>query len=237
MSGELFASVDNLICIFYGKLYMNCSWDVTEHASEGAQFILAYREQNPSDVYNCADYLVDGGRNIGCVNENIRIEDTIEIIICISETNMDAKLPYCRIVNPFNFFKLDSPINVMIDKSTDEVKWTLPKVDLPTHCYTFQLNCTNLNDGNTLLQNVTSTNHIISRDHTKKYSLHVRATVNDECFESHIWSDWSKPLVIDPDGRDMCFPTIVAVVAVILVALVLLLVLVCIKNRLTRVSS
>ncbi|XP_055487569.1 uncharacterized protein LOC129694834 [Leucoraja erinacea] len=149
LSGELFASVDNLTCIFYGKLYMNCSWDVTEHASEGAQFNLSYRERNPSPVYNCTDYLVDGGRNIGCVNENIRIEDTIEIIICISEVNKKDKLPYCRIVNPYHFFKLDSPINVMIDKSTDEVKWTLPKFDLNTNCYMFQLNCTNLNDGNT----------------------------------------------------------------------------------------
>ncbi|XP_032879208.1 interleukin-5 receptor subunit alpha-like isoform X2 [Amblyraja radiata] len=196
LPGESFASVDNLICIFYGELYMNCSWDVTEDASEDARFILSYRERNPSDVFNCADYLVDGGRNIGCVNENIRIEDTIKIIICISEVNKEAKLPYCRIVNPFNSYKLDSPINVMIDKSTDEVKWTLPTFDFNTICYTFQLNCTNLNDGNTKLENVTSTNHIITRDHTKEYSLHVRAAVNDKCFESHFWSDWSKSLVI-----------------------------------------
>ncbi|XP_032879215.1 interleukin-13 receptor subunit alpha-2-like [Amblyraja radiata] len=105
LPGESFASVDNLTCIFYGELYMNCSWDVTEDASDDAQFILSYRERNPSDVYNCADYLEDGGRNIGCVNENIRIEDTDKITICISEVNKKDKLPYCRIVKPTNFCK------------------------------------------------------------------------------------------------------------------------------------
>ncbi|XP_055492432.1 interleukin-5 receptor subunit alpha-like isoform X2 [Leucoraja erinacea] len=237
LSGELFASVDNLICIFYGKLYMNCSWDVTEHASEGAQFNLSYRERNPSEVYNCTDYLVDGGRNIGCVNHKYRLGEATETIICISEVNKKDKLPYCRIVKPGSFYKLDSPMNVTINKSTDEVEWTLPKFGLNIICYNFQLNITNLNDRNSKLENVTTTNHFISRDHTKKYSVHVRVVVNDNCLESSIWSDWSKPLIIDPDGRDMSFPTIVAVVAVILVALVLLLVLVCMKNGLTRVSS
>ncbi|XP_078259052.1 interleukin-5 receptor subunit alpha-like [Rhinoraja longicauda] len=230
-AGDLFASVDNLTCIFYGDAFMNCSWDVTENASKDAQFLLSYRERNPSEVYNCTDYL-DGGRNVGCVNHKYYFNKSIEIIICISDVNKKDRLPYCRIVKPSLFYKLNSPISVTINSSTDEVKWTLPKFDFGIICYKFQLNITNWDDRNTKLENVTRTYHSISRDHTKRYSVNVRAVMNDICLESSIWSDWSKPLIIDPDGKDMSFPTIVAVLAVILVALVLLLVFICTKCEL-----
>ncbi|XP_078259089.1 interleukin-5 receptor subunit alpha-like [Rhinoraja longicauda] len=232
LSRDSFASVDNLTCIFYGEAFMNCSWDVTENASKDAQFLLSDRERNPSEVYNCTDYLTDGGRNVGCVNHKYYTEEVNEIIICISEVKKKDRLPYCRIVKPALFYKPDSPISVTINSSTDVIKWTLPKFYFSIYCYKFQLNITNWDDRNTKLENVTETHHSISRDHTKRYSVNVRAVVNDKCGESCIWSDWSKPLIIDPDGKDMSLLTIVAVIAVILVVLVLLLVFICIKCEL-----
>ncbi|XP_051881487.1 interleukin-5 receptor subunit alpha-like isoform X2 [Pristis pectinata] len=197
---DSFASVDNLTCIFYGNTYMNCTWDINENAPENEQYILSYRKEQTSDMYNCTNYRMSGARNTGCVGHKYDIDLSYEIIICISELNNKTKLPYCRKVKPYYFHKLNNPINVRINKSTDEVTWNLPEVNFGPSCYKYQLNITNWNDKeDQKVKNTSVAKYVISRDKTKRYSVQVRALVNDICLESTIWSDWSKPLIIEMD--------------------------------------
>ncbi|XP_072900288.1 interleukin-5 receptor subunit alpha-like isoform X2 [Hemitrygon akajei] len=226
---DSFASVDNLTCVFYGNTYMNCTWDVYDDATEDAQYILSYRMQDASVIYNCTNYRVDGTRNTGCIGHRYDLQLFSEITMCISELTNKTKLPYCRIFGPYKFHKLGSPINVKINKSTDEVTWNLAKDNLSLICYDVQLKITDWNNGEQKVKNTSDTKYVISRDKTKKYSVQVRVKVNNVCLESFIWSDWSKPLIIAPDASDMSVLAIASVFAVILVVLILLLVFICIN--------
>ncbi|XP_069748101.1 interleukin-5 receptor subunit alpha-like isoform X2 [Narcine bancroftii] len=191
-----FASVYNLTCIFYGNMWMNCTWEIYNDGPEDAQYHLSYRKMHSNNLYNCSNYLVAGGRNIGCVGHKYDLALSYELIVCISEMNNKTKLPHCRRLQPSSFHKLDNPINVKINKSTDVVTWKLPEVNYNPICYKFQLNITNWSNGDQKVENVSATKYVISRDQTKKYSLQVRVLMNDKCLESTIWSDWSKPLII-----------------------------------------
>ncbi|XP_059819781.1 interleukin-5 receptor subunit alpha-like [Hypanus sabinus] len=228
---DSFASVENLTCVFYGNTYMNCTWDVYDDATEDAQFILSYRMQDASVIYNCSNYRVDGTKNTGCIGHRYDLPLFLVITMCISELTNKTKLPYCRIFGPYKFHKLGSPINVKINKSTDEVTWNLANDNLNPICYDVQLKITDWNNGEQKVKNTSDTKYVISRDKTKKYSVQVRVKVNNFCLESIIWSDWSKPLIIASDASDMSVLAIASVFAVILVVLILLLVFICIKCK------
>ncbi|XP_062910644.1 interleukin-5 receptor subunit alpha-like isoform X3 [Mobula hypostoma] len=232
---DSFASVDNLTCVFYGNTYMNCTWDVFDDVSEDAQYTLSYRkEQDTNDIYNCTNYRVDGTRNTGCIGHRYDLDLACQITMCISDLTNKTKLPYCRIFGPYKFQKLGSPINVKINKSTDEVTWNLAEDNLKLICYAFQLKITDLNSRQYKVENTAVTKYVISRDKTKRYSVQVRVTVNNDCLASTIWSDWSKPLIIAPDASDMSVLAIASVFAVILVVLILLLIFICIRIHLSE---
>ncbi|XP_067841834.1 interleukin-5 receptor subunit alpha-like [Heptranchias perlo] len=228
---DSFASIDNLSCIFYDT-YMNCTWDINKKAPQNAQYFLSYRLANEDNLNNCTNYHKDGRRNVACYGHKYERNLVNEVNICVSESSNKSTLPYCRNMNPGLFYKLYTPINVTININTDEVKWTLPGKNSNSDCYTYQINITNWSDHVQKVENVSSTKYVISRDQEKRYSVQVRGTVNDNCFQSSLWSDWTKPLHIGSDSKDFPLLTIAAVVAVIFVGIVLLLVYICVRCKL-----
>ncbi|XP_067889312.1 interleukin-5 receptor subunit alpha-like [Heterodontus francisci] len=235
---DLFASVDNLSCIFYGNTYMNCSWDINEKIPQDAQYFLSYRQEYEDYINNCTNYQLDEQRNVACSGHKYEMNLLSNINICVSELSNKTKLPYCRNIIPGHFYILYAPVNVTINKITDEVKWKLPEMDYKPICYTYQINITDWSDHFQKVADVNSTKYVISRDQKKRYSVQVRATVNYNCLQSFYWSDWSKPLHIEPDSMDFSLSTIVAVVTVIFIAIVLVLVFLCTKFKLlSKVSQ
>ncbi|XP_059502781.1 interleukin-5 receptor subunit alpha-like isoform X5 [Stegostoma tigrinum] len=195
-SRDAFTSIDNLTCVFYGNTYMNCTWNIAESASPNAEYVLSYRNVNADDVKNCSHYQSDGQRNVACYGHKYEEDLLNKVNICVSDLSNKTKLPFCRNIYPAGYQKLYPPINIVLNKSTDEVKWELQEMDVPDFCYTYQINITNWSDQAHEVLEVQSAKYVISRDREKRYSVKVRATVNIYCYQSSLWSEWSKPLNI-----------------------------------------
>uniref|UniRef100_UPI00398F0F1D interleukin-5 receptor subunit alpha-like isoform X4 n=1 Tax=Pristiophorus japonicus TaxID=55135 RepID=UPI00398F0F1D len=200
---DLFASINNLSCIFYDNNYMNCTWDINKETPQGAQYFLSYRQTNEDTVTNCTNYHKDGQRNVACYGHKYEIDSIDEVNICVSESSNKTTLPFCRKMHPAGFYKLYTPINVTINENTDEVKWKLPKGNVNSSCYIYEIKITNRSNRGSIqnVENLTGGKYVISRDQKKKYSVQVRGKVVFECYESIFWSDWSKPLII---GASYC---------------------------------
>ncbi|XP_048453707.1 interleukin-5 receptor subunit alpha-like isoform X1 [Rhincodon typus] len=231
-SRDAFTSIDNLTCVFYGNTYMNCTWNIAESASPDAEYFLSYRNVNADDVKNCTHYQSDGQRNVACYGHKYEEDLLNEVNICVSELSNRTKLPYCRNIYPASYQKLYPPINIVINKSTDEVKWELLEMDVPDFCYTYQINITNWSDQVHEVLEVKSAKYVISRDHGKRYSVKVRAIVNENCYQSSLWSEWSKPLNIEPEIKNLPLSTIIAVVMVNFSLMVLVPIFICTKFNL-----
>uniref|UniRef100_UPI00398E3BE6 interleukin-5 receptor subunit alpha-like isoform X3 n=1 Tax=Pristiophorus japonicus TaxID=55135 RepID=UPI00398E3BE6 len=231
---DLFASINNLSCIFYDNNYMNCTWDINKETPQGAQYFLSYRQTNEDTVTNCTNYHKDGQRNVACYGHKYEIDSIDEVNICVSESSNKTTLPFCRKMHPAGFYKLYTPINVTINENTDEVKWKLPKGNVNSSCYIYEIKITNRSNRGSIqnVENLTGGKYVISRDQKKKYSVQVRGKVVFECYESIFWSDWSKPLIIEPNSTGLSVLTIAILVTVIFVVIVLLLVFICTKCKL-----
>ncbi|XP_043548279.1 interleukin-5 receptor subunit alpha-like isoform X1 [Chiloscyllium plagiosum] len=231
-SRDAFTSIDNLTCVFYGTTYMNCTWNIAEDAPPDAEYFLSYRKAYADDVKNCTHYQSNGQRNVACYGHKYEEHLLTEVNICVSELSNKTKLPYCRNIFPATYQKLDPPINIVINKSTDEVKWELPEMGLNDDCHTYQINITNWSDQKHEVREVNSAKYVMSRDHGKRYSVKIRATVNDMCFKSTLWSEWSKPLNIEIEMKNFSLSTIIAVVTLNFIAMVLVPIFICTKFNL-----
>ncbi|XP_072333402.1 interleukin-5 receptor subunit alpha-like isoform X1 [Scyliorhinus torazame] len=230
-SRDSFAPVDNLTCIFDDN-YMNCTWNITENAPQDAEHFLSYRMENANDINNCTNYQRDEQGNVACRGHKYEKNLVSKLNICVSESSNRTKLPYCRNIIPAFYYKLDTPINITINKDTNEVEWKLPKMHYSDSCYTYEINLTDWSDPTPKVKNVSSTKYVISRDHEKRYSVQVRGTVNRDCHESLFWSEWSKPFHIEPDAKVFDLLTILAAVGVFFVGTVLVLIFFCTRFKL-----
>ncbi|XP_078401218.1 interleukin-5 receptor subunit alpha-like [Cetorhinus maximus] len=229
---DSFASVDNLTCVFYDDHYMNCTWTINENAPQDAEYILSYRTENVNDTKNCTNYQKVEQRNVACHSHRYEKHLVSKVNICVSESSNKTKLPYCRNIIPAVYYKVYTPINVTINESTDEVKWELPKMNYKASCYVYQINITNWSDRVHEVLNVNSTKYVINRNHEKRYSVQVRGTISSDCYESIFWSEWSKPLNIEPDSMNFTLLIIVTALAVNFVVLVLVPIFVCTRFEL-----
>ncbi|XP_078078640.1 interleukin-5 receptor subunit alpha-like isoform X2 [Mustelus asterias] len=231
-SRDLFASVDNLTCIFYDNHSMNCTWNITENAPQDTEYLLSYRTENTDNVHSCTNNQQDEWRNTACRGLKYNRNLIPRVNICVSESSNKTKYPYCRNIVPAAYYKVDTPINVTVNKSTDEVNFELPKMHYQASCYVYQINITNWSDHVHKVINVNSTKYVISRDHKKRYSVQVRATTSSICYRSFLWSEWSKSFTFEPDAKDFALSTIIAALVVIFVVTVLMPIFICTRFQL-----
>eukprot|EP00062_Callorhinchus_milii_P006838 gi/632947821/ref/XP_007889256.1/ PREDICTED: interleukin-3 receptor subunit alpha isoform X1 [Callorhinchus milii] len=198
-----FASIENLSCVFYNIEYMNCTWDISEIAPQDSQFVLFYREDEQNDTHTCEKYHTQLRRNIGCYSQRYNGSLFSEGFICVAETSNPEARPHCRMITPSSFYILNPPMNFKLKSPSHMATWELGE-DYSYHvpCYTFQINIIDWRGNTSKVENVSSTRFAINTNPVEGFSVQVRATMNYNCYESSLWSKWSRTITRKPEAME-----------------------------------
>ncbi|XP_067841838.1 interleukin-5 receptor subunit alpha-like [Heptranchias perlo] len=219
---------DNLSCIFYDNSCMNCTWEINEKAPPDAQYRLFYTLKYSKKIKNCTNYHKNGRRNVTCHVQKFELNPFDKATICVAESSQKLTNPYCKDIVPVICYKSSPPINVKVTES--EVEWEHPGGKHPSNFFFYQIRITDWSNNVKKIENVQLEKWNIG-NRMKSYSVQVRARINNGLHGS-LWSDWSQPVNIEPEQKDLFLLKISIAVAVTFVAMVLLLMFICRRFRL-----
>ncbi|KAF7689618.1 hypothetical protein HF521_012971 [Silurus meridionalis] len=133
--------------------------------------------------------------------------------------------------------KLDPPRNItaLVHSGTLEIQWVWPEscCSQTDACFIYELKINNeiKNLKNDLVYKYANIKP------TSRYTIQIRTKHDDACLnDNDIWSDWSKPVVIDPEisSTPALNASVIICIALVLPMILLAIILVCKLQRLTE---
>eukprot|EP00062_Callorhinchus_milii_P006849 gi/632947841/ref/XP_007889267.1/ PREDICTED: interleukin-13 receptor subunit alpha-1-like [Callorhinchus milii] len=177
--------IQNVSCIFYDEIYMNCTWDISESAPQKQQFVLYYKNHKKRFA-KCKSQRSGDRGHASCYLQGVTSYYNILYLrikaskIIVFETDIEPLL---------DFYKLRPPINVTVLKN-NAITWENIPFKIFEECFTYQLNFTTSNGWFT---ETSDWNNYNLEKKLNTFTVKVRSRVGEfYCGDSQIWSDWSE---------------------------------------------
>ncbi|XP_074864177.1 interleukin-13 receptor subunit alpha-1 [Carettochelys insculpta] len=221
------AAVD-INCIWHNLEYMVCTWLPGQNASARTNYTLYYWYDGLGSNQQCQNYIYRD--NFGC-NFSLSIPNSTHMYPPVSiliRDNLEEIRPVCAKKNPTTIVKPGPPRNVRVSKDENEicVEWQKPGT-FPSHCLAYQVELKDSNSDYIWQADVIASNDTcFSNVHPNTmYTVKVRAKVQNICYSSNHWSDWSEEKSIG-ESMDSTFSIVLklAIPLTIVVATIILLV-------------
>eukprot|EP00062_Callorhinchus_milii_P006841 gi/632947825/ref/XP_007889258.1/ PREDICTED: interleukin-13 receptor subunit alpha-1-like isoform X1 [Callorhinchus milii] len=210
--------IQNVSCIFYDEIYMNCTWDISESAPQNQQFVLYYKNYNERFAKCKSQRSGDQGHASCNLHGVTSYYNILYLRINASENIQFEK----EIDPPLDFNKLRPPINVTVLKN-NTITWENIPFKIFEECFTYQLNFTTSNGWFT---ETSDWNNYNLEKKLNKFTVKVRSRIGEHhCGDSQIWSDWSESVTVEkePEPKNTG-PWMIAISIAISVSLIVLLV-------------
>ncbi|XP_060754700.1 interleukin-5 receptor subunit alpha-like isoform X2 [Neoarius graeffei] len=228
------SNISKITCLIYNGNALNCSWS-TDSLPEDTQYSASFFQYDPSNdsALNCdserSKKLVEcqGQINLDVFDTDITVKANISI-------NGDWYI-ICQSYDPVDIEKLNPPENIttFINSTNLEIRWMLPITYFSPKpsCFIYHLK---INDEDIKLEG--DLEYIKKNiDPTKSYIIQIRTKQDHTCAKTEFWSDWSKPVVINPSKSNSQLDIIVIVsITFVLPMILLAILLICRFQRLTE---
>ncbi|NXR92625.1 I13R1 protein, partial [Hypocryptadius cinnamomeus] len=235
----------DLGCVWHNLEYMACTWRRGENASSDTNYTLFYWFDGLENPKNCSNSSVDQGI-FECIFNLTFPKDrrTYPAISILIRGDSKEVRPVCASKNPTTLVKPTTPRQLTLSKTNDriDVKWSESET-FPKSCLHYEVKYCNGDSDNG--QTITVTVHqnscksyesfssfsemnsvsIAGIDANSKYTFKVRAKPKQECYNSHLQSDWSEEKSIG-EKRDstIYFVLIITIPLIVVVSTIILLV-------------
>ncbi|XP_043548275.1 interleukin-13 receptor subunit alpha-2-like isoform X3 [Chiloscyllium plagiosum] len=213
----------NFSCVLYNHSTMNCTWNSGRQAANDTQYKMYYRQNDVT--LQCTHYMdVDGKK--GCHIEPGTVDVEENILICVNGSNSSRTIQqYYTEFDPQEYEVYNPPVNLEVLPNLT-VKWDMPPAyDINIHCFAFELNVTDLDQGRTELFTCRyETKYVlVNINPTTRHSVKVRMKLK-YCKETKFWSNWSNEDFIEPVQMfNVYWMLIILAVLVMVVGLILML--------------
>ncbi|XP_031235504.1 interleukin-13 receptor subunit alpha-2 [Mastomys coucha] len=113
--GSLATKIQDMKCIYYNWQYLVCSWKPGKTVHSDTNYTMFFWYEGLENALQCADYLQDNGKNIGCKLSNLDSSDYKDFFICV---NGSSKLEPVR--SSYMVFQLQNIVFLGFQSATDK---------------------------------------------------------------------------------------------------------------------
>ncbi|XP_056093856.1 interleukin-13 receptor subunit alpha-2 isoform X1 [Rhinichthys klamathensis goyatoka] len=202
-TGVAGSKIRDFHCVYYGKEYMECTWDSGPVQPPNSQHYLYYWHREMDETQECPEYIILSEVRRGCRIPRESILEFSKFNMCVNGSSPAGSLRTAYFsIEVQNHVKPAVVSSVHISEIDGLLKldWSPPSGLVPEHCLEYEIERSTLmtNDKEQqqrkVLENlVLDLSYDIRREaESKKTCFQVRSKVNMYCADGGFWSDWSQ---------------------------------------------
>uniref|UniRef100_A0A8C1N4F9 Interleukin 13 receptor, alpha 2 n=1 Tax=Cyprinus carpio TaxID=7962 RepID=A0A8C1N4F9_CYPCA len=189
-------------CVYYGKEYMECTWESGPGQPPDSQHYLYYWHREMDETKECPEYIIFSEGRRGCRFPRESLLEFSKFNLCVNGSSPAGSLKMAYFsIEVQNYVKPTVVSSVHVSEIDGELKldWSPPSGQVPEHCLEYEVeSSTTMENGkqkqeNMVLQNLEDTSYSVPREvESQKTCFRIRSKVNMYCADGGFWSDWSQ---------------------------------------------
>uniref|UniRef100_A0A672PTY4 Interleukin-13 receptor subunit alpha-2-like n=1 Tax=Sinocyclocheilus grahami TaxID=75366 RepID=A0A672PTY4_SINGR len=210
-TGVAGSGIRDFHCVFYGKEYMECTWESGPVQPPNSQHYLYYWHKEMDETKECPEYIVLPEGRRGCRFPRESLLEFSNFNLCVNGSSPAGSLRTAYFsVEVQNHVKPAVVSSVHVSETAGGLKldWSPPSGRVPEHCLEYEVeSSTAMENGKEkqermVFQNLVDTSYGLLRGvDSQKTCFRIRSKVNMYCADGGIWSDWSQTKCTDKETR------------------------------------
>ncbi|XP_048042912.1 interleukin-13 receptor subunit alpha-2 isoform X2 [Megalobrama amblycephala] len=195
-------------CVYYGKEYMECTWESGPVQPPNSQHYLYYWHREMEETKECPEYIVLSEVRRGCRFPRESLLEFSKFNMCVNGSSPAGSLRTAYFsIEVQNHAKpaVVSSVHVSEMDGLLKLAWLPPSGLVPEHCLEYEIESHTLmangkeKQQRKVLENVVlDTSYELQKEaESKKTCFQVRSKVNMYCADKGFWSDWSQTKCIE----------------------------------------
>nr|XP_013005636.1 interleukin-13 receptor subunit alpha-2 [Cavia porcellus] len=193
--GSLETKIRDMDCIYYNWQYLLCSWKPGIGVHFDTNYSLFYWYEGLDNVLQCAEYIKENGKNIGCRFPKLESPEYKDFFICVNGSSESSPIRSSYFI--FELQNIVKPLppdylSLTVKNSFDiNLTWSIPEGPIPARCFIYEILFTEA--GRSWMTNTIENEMHITRalNESQELCFLVRSKVNIYCSDDGIWSEWS----------------------------------------------
>uniref|UniRef100_A0A673N578 Interleukin-13 receptor subunit alpha-2-like n=1 Tax=Sinocyclocheilus rhinocerous TaxID=307959 RepID=A0A673N578_9TELE len=187
-------------CVYYGKEYMECTWESGPVQPPNSQHYLYYWHREMDETKECPEYIILSEGRRGCRFPRESLLEFSKFNLCVNGSSPAGSLKMAYFsIEVQNHVKPTVVSSVHVSEIDGELKldWSPPSGQVPEHCLEYEVESSitmeNGKEKQMVLQNLEDTSYGVPREaESQKTCFRIRSKVNMYCADGGFWSDWSQ---------------------------------------------
>ncbi|XP_043094974.1 interleukin-13 receptor subunit alpha-2 isoform X2 [Puntigrus tetrazona] len=227
-------------CVYYGKEYMECTWDSGPVIPPNSQHYLYYWHREMDETKECPEYIILSEGRRGCRFPQKSLLEFSKFNLCVNGSSPAGNLKTAYFsIEVQNHVKPEVVSSVHVSEIDGELKldWSPPSGQVPEHCLEYEVeSSTTMKNGkekkeNTVIQNLEDTSYGVPKEtESQKTCFRIRSKVNMYCADEGFWSDWSQAECTE-DNEKTQYLSLVGLVVIGIAGVILLCLLIWILKQ------
>nr|QAB32952.1 interleukin-13 receptor alpha-2 [Ctenopharyngodon idella] len=190
-------------CVYYGKEYMECTWESGPVQPPNSQHYLYYWHREMDETKECPEYIVLSEVRGGCRFPRESLLEFSKFNMCVNGSSPAESLRTAYFsIEVQNHVKpaVVSSVHVPEMDGLLKLDWSPPSGQVPEHCLEYEIESSTLMaNGKELQQRKVLENVVLDTSYdlrkeaeSKKTCFQIRSKVSMYCADEGFWSDWSQ---------------------------------------------
>ncbi|XP_067296226.1 interleukin-13 receptor subunit alpha-2 [Pseudorasbora parva] len=190
-------------CVYYGKEYMECTWESGPVPPPDSHNYLYYWHREMEETKECPEYITVSEVRRGCRIPRESLLEFSKFNMCVNGSSPAGSLRTAYFsIEVQNHVKPAVVSSVHISETDGLLKldWSPPSGLVPEQCLEYEIESSTLmangkeqKQRTVLMNSVLDTSYDLRREaESKKTCFQIRSKVNMYCADAGFWSDWSQ---------------------------------------------